>query len=245
MAGRRCGGWRSAAWSADGEHDSRARSPTRWIRRPELFARQRKLVEKYDVTGEAEAGGGEYPLQDGFGWTNGCSAPCSRVTRHRRAALISVARRSPGTPPGERTICHSWISRARKQAIDPAGSSATSAGSCHSAPAAAATPARCCARPAGCGRSRRRSCASPRSEATFQRLVICAAEGSIELGKMYLAIRGRCGAAGIGADGVQQEQPIGRQAAPGHVEVGGVVAHAHVLEHADRDDPVEAFVKPA
>ena len=30
-----------------------------------------KLVEKYDVTGDAEAGGGEYPLQDGFGWTNG------------------------------------------------------------------------------------------------------------------------------------------------------------------------------
>jgi alpha,alpha-trehalase len=29
-------------------------------------------VEKYDVvTGGGEAGGGEYPLQDGFGWTNG------------------------------------------------------------------------------------------------------------------------------------------------------------------------------
>jgi alpha,alpha-trehalase len=30
------------------------------------------LVEKYDVmtTGRA-GGGGEYPLQDGFGWTNG------------------------------------------------------------------------------------------------------------------------------------------------------------------------------
>jgi len=30
-----------------------------------------KLVEKYDVTGDAAAKGGEYPLQDGFGWTNG------------------------------------------------------------------------------------------------------------------------------------------------------------------------------
>jgi alpha,alpha-trehalase len=30
-----------------------------------------KLVEKYDVTNHAAAGGGEYPLQDGFGWTNG------------------------------------------------------------------------------------------------------------------------------------------------------------------------------
>ncbi|MEL6624103.1 MAG: alpha,alpha-trehalase TreF [Bacteroidota bacterium] len=31
-----------------------------------------KLVEKYNVTDvQLEAGGGEYPLQDGFGWTNG------------------------------------------------------------------------------------------------------------------------------------------------------------------------------
>jgi hypothetical protein len=33
-----------------------------------------KLVEKYDVDASAawvSAGGGEYPLQDGFGWTNG------------------------------------------------------------------------------------------------------------------------------------------------------------------------------
>jgi len=30
-----------------------------------------RLVEKYDVSGDAAARGGEYPLQDGFGWTNG------------------------------------------------------------------------------------------------------------------------------------------------------------------------------
>jgi alpha,alpha-trehalase len=30
-----------------------------------------RLLEKYDVTGRAQAGGGEYSLQDGFGWTNG------------------------------------------------------------------------------------------------------------------------------------------------------------------------------
>ncbi len=31
-----------------------------------------KLVEKYNVEDtHLEAGGGEYPLQDGFGWTNG------------------------------------------------------------------------------------------------------------------------------------------------------------------------------
>ena len=30
-----------------------------------------KLVEKYDVIDTQRAGGREYPLQDGFGWTNG------------------------------------------------------------------------------------------------------------------------------------------------------------------------------
>ncbi len=37
-----------------------------------LFAREHKLVEKYDADGALQGGGGgEYPLQDGFGWTNG------------------------------------------------------------------------------------------------------------------------------------------------------------------------------
>jgi alpha,alpha-trehalase len=37
-----------------------------------VYAQSNKLVEKYDVmtTGRV-GGGGEYPLQDGFGWTNG------------------------------------------------------------------------------------------------------------------------------------------------------------------------------
>lgn len=45
---------------------------TRWSRHNiAVFRETGKLVEKYDVTGDAAAGGGEYPLQDGFGWTNG------------------------------------------------------------------------------------------------------------------------------------------------------------------------------
>jgi alpha,alpha-trehalase len=37
-----------------------------------VYAETGKLVEKYDVVSTARAGGGgEYPLQDGFGWTNG------------------------------------------------------------------------------------------------------------------------------------------------------------------------------
>jgi alpha,alpha-trehalase len=48
---------------------------TRWLKTvSSLYKRESKLVEKYAIT-RAEDGlgghGGEYPLQDGFGWTNG------------------------------------------------------------------------------------------------------------------------------------------------------------------------------
>jgi alpha,alpha-trehalase len=47
----------------------------RWIRtNVGYYQHTGKLVEKYDVDASAawvSAGGGEYPLQDGFGWTNG------------------------------------------------------------------------------------------------------------------------------------------------------------------------------
>ncbi|MFT4056847.1 MAG: trehalase family glycosidase, partial [Novosphingobium sp.] len=33
-----------------------------------------KMLEKYDVEERRAGGGGEYPLQDGFGWTNGVTA---------------------------------------------------------------------------------------------------------------------------------------------------------------------------
>jgi alpha,alpha-trehalase len=37
-----------------------------------VYAESGKLVEKYDVSGTPRpGGGGEYPTQDGFGWTNG------------------------------------------------------------------------------------------------------------------------------------------------------------------------------
>lgn len=38
------------------------------------FCESGKLVEKYDVVNEREGGGGEYPTQDGFGWTNGVTS---------------------------------------------------------------------------------------------------------------------------------------------------------------------------
>ncbi len=45
----------------------------RWIKtNKDVYNKSHKLVEKYDVIGgDGLGGGGEYPLQDGFGWTNG------------------------------------------------------------------------------------------------------------------------------------------------------------------------------
>jgi alpha,alpha-trehalase len=45
----------------------------RWVRlNSRVFLQTGKLLEKYDVVNSNRpAGGGEYPLQDGFGWTNG------------------------------------------------------------------------------------------------------------------------------------------------------------------------------
>ena len=47
----------------------------RWIDTCEAtFATSRKMLEKYDVVSGGAGAGGEYPLQDGFGWTNGVYA---------------------------------------------------------------------------------------------------------------------------------------------------------------------------
>ncbi|QCK15962.1 alpha,alpha-trehalase TreF [Mangrovivirga cuniculi] len=56
-----------------GFHAEANEAKKRWINRnKEVFKRTGKMVEKYVVTGQVEeAGGGEYPLQDGFGWSNG------------------------------------------------------------------------------------------------------------------------------------------------------------------------------
>lgn len=61
------------------------------------YDREKKLVEKYDVSSTGTGGGGgEYPLQDGFGWTNGVTLkmldlictkdnPCDNVPATRPA----------------------------------------------------------------------------------------------------------------------------------------------------------------
>ena len=47
----------------------------RWLKTCETtFTKRRKMLEKYDVVTGGAGAGGEYPLQDGFGWTNGVYA---------------------------------------------------------------------------------------------------------------------------------------------------------------------------
>lgn len=75
-------GWAPLQWVAIeglrnyGYHALADTIKQRWIAtNMKLFEKSHKLVEKYDVTGgDGRGGGGEYPLQDGFGWTNGVLA---------------------------------------------------------------------------------------------------------------------------------------------------------------------------
>jgi alpha,alpha-trehalase len=71
-------GWAPLQWIAirglrNYEQDQLAATiAQRWVATNlDVYRATGKLVEKYDVEGSAEGGGGEYPLQDGFGWTNG------------------------------------------------------------------------------------------------------------------------------------------------------------------------------
>jgi alpha,alpha-trehalase len=59
---------------------------TRWLAlNRRTYAATGKMTEKYDVTDMSRrAGGGEYPTQDGFGWTNGVSLALSAQVMVRR-----------------------------------------------------------------------------------------------------------------------------------------------------------------
>jgi len=72
-------GWSPLQWIAVmglknyGKHQLAGTIAKRWLVLVEkVYASTGKLMEKYNVEDLAkEAGGGEYPSQDGFGWTNG------------------------------------------------------------------------------------------------------------------------------------------------------------------------------
>ncbi|MCU6669846.1 alpha,alpha-trehalase [Enterobacteriaceae bacterium H4N4] len=75
------------------------------------YDREQKLVEKYDVSSTGTGGGGgEYPLQDGFGWTNGVTLkmldmicarekPCDKVP-----ATQPAANDEPAAAPTQKSV---------------------------------------------------------------------------------------------------------------------------------------------
>ena len=72
-------GWAPLQWIAvsglrdNGQSALAATIACRWMANvTDVYRHSGKLVEKYDVVSVGRSGGrGEYPLQDGFGWTNG------------------------------------------------------------------------------------------------------------------------------------------------------------------------------
>jgi alpha,alpha-trehalase len=75
-------GWAPLQWIAYRglknyeQHDLASEVKNRWLSLVELvYMKTGKMMEKYNVVDEAlPGGGGEYPNQDGFGWTNGVTA---------------------------------------------------------------------------------------------------------------------------------------------------------------------------
>ena len=71
-------GWAPLQWMAIkgllryGHLDLAREIASRWLGTVQrVYASTGKLMEKYDVVENRAGGGGEYPSQDGFGWTNG------------------------------------------------------------------------------------------------------------------------------------------------------------------------------
>ena len=58
----------------------------RWLERNrEVFQATGKMMEKYNVVNtDLLAGGGEYPLQDGFGWTNGVALAFMKILEEKK-----------------------------------------------------------------------------------------------------------------------------------------------------------------
>ena len=71
-------GWAPLQWVAVagldryGHHETANMIAGRWLSTVDRVYRETgKMLEKYDIEDRRPGGGGEYPLQDGFGWTNG------------------------------------------------------------------------------------------------------------------------------------------------------------------------------
>lgn len=89
-------GWPPLQWLAMqgarryGRPDLAADARTRWLAlNRRTYRVTGKMTEKYDVTDLSKrAGGGEYPTQDGFGWSNGVALALS--AQERKAAPVKA-----------------------------------------------------------------------------------------------------------------------------------------------------------
>jgi alpha,alpha-trehalase len=63
-----------------------------------------RMLEKYDVDEAKPGGGGEYPLQDGFGWTNGVTAALL-TTSEKNLPTGRGAKRSTTAQPSRLGVC--------------------------------------------------------------------------------------------------------------------------------------------
>jgi len=83
-------GWAPLQWVAIkglrnyGHDDLADEIAKRWVELNEkVYAQSQKFVEKYNVeSADGLGGGGEYVLQDGFGWTNGVYEALKRNFRN-------------------------------------------------------------------------------------------------------------------------------------------------------------------
>jgi alpha,alpha-trehalase len=87
-------GWAPLVWMAIhgvcryGREDLAATARERWLAlNRQTYRATGKMMEKYDVVDVTRrAAGGEYPTQDGFGWTNGVALALSATPQRCRAA---------------------------------------------------------------------------------------------------------------------------------------------------------------
>lgn len=109
-------GWAPLQWVATeglqnyGQNDVAMEVTWRFLTNVQhTYDREQKLVEKYDVSSTGTGGGGgEYPLQDGFGWSNGVTLkmldlicpkekPCDNVPENRPAVNATPAQKGPSS----------------------------------------------------------------------------------------------------------------------------------------------------
>ncbi len=103
-------GWAPLQWlavqgfAATGSEELAETIARRWVKTVARgFCESGKLVEKYNVVTPKPGGGGEYPTQDGFGWTNGVTI--ALLERFPALRPLGKVRWRPDAPE----TCHASI----------------------------------------------------------------------------------------------------------------------------------------